>query len=100
MGNFSTRISAAIASFYLVFLPAQAAPFHVSLITVPDSPNGKFTGIIDGADYNDTSPNPCYRVDRCYMAAFVNDKSWGPDGKQGYTTYDRKNGAIRMAPIV
>ncbi|RTP93720.1 hypothetical protein EKN38_25170 [Enterobacter sp. WCHEn045836] len=67
---------------------AASRTFQVQVVTQPSSPNGQFTGQVVAANFDDPSPNPCYRKNDCYFAGFVNSKSWGEAGRAGYGTTD------------
>ncbi|CAI1889610.1 MULTISPECIES: hypothetical protein [Serratia] len=62
--------------------------FQVQIVTQPENPNGDFSAKIVSADFNDPTPNYCYQVTGCSWRGFVNSKSWGVNGKNGYNTAD------------
>lgn len=78
---------------------AASGLLHVRLLTVPPDPNGYFTGMIDGGSETDPTPNPCYHREGCLLAAFVNSKSWGPNGQQGYNSVDRSYKSERASAV-
>ncbi|MEG2734530.1 MAG: hypothetical protein RR962_04260 [Hafnia sp.] len=51
---------------------------------------------LTGVDFNETKPNPCYMRSECFIAGFVIDKSWLPDGRSNYGTTDKENLALRQ----
>lgn len=64
------------------------ASFTISVIDVPTQPGGSFSGQIVGY-LHDTRPNPCFGLPSCKIHYFTINKSWLPDGKKDYPTYDR-----------
>lgn len=64
------------------------ANFTISVIDVPTQPGGSFSGQIVGY-LHDTRPNPCFGLPSCKIHYFTINKSWLPDGKKDYPTYDR-----------
>lgn len=78
-----------LVALLLVPLLAQAN-FIVSVVQVPDSPNGDFSAIIAGASELDPTPNPCLRMGpSCDLYFFTIPESWVPSGGlAGYTTQD------------
>lgn len=79
---------------------SSAAPLHVRITSQPSAPNGTFSGVVDAADFSDPTPNPCFRNSSCYFAAFVNSKSWGAVGREGYHTVDDSNTALRREAVI
>ncbi|MEG4678885.1 hypothetical protein UXO62_01405 [Enterobacter cloacae] len=78
-------------------ISAYAKPFQVQITTQPNSPNESFIGKIVAADFNDPTPNYCYGKSNCYYAAFVNSKSWGENGRAGYSTIDTERVSERIS---
>ncbi|MEM5488243.1 hypothetical protein [Enterobacter cloacae] len=95
--NRSVKILSCGIFLTLFSFSAYAKTFHVQIVTQPPVTDGHFEGRIVAADFNDPTPNFCYgRNDGCYYAGFVNDKSWGENGKAGYSTTDNAHAQERM----
>ncbi|EKS6740659.1 hypothetical protein NTH60_004710, partial [Enterobacter ludwigii] len=68
---------------------SEARTFHVQLLSQPEEGHFRVNGHIVAANFDDPTPNFCYKKKGCYFAAFSNSKSWGENGSNGYGTQDK-----------